>query len=147
VGIAMQYYFAYGSNMNFEQMKKRCSNARFLKRAYLEGYKFVYDGYSNSRNSAVANVVEEKSEIVWGGLFEVTNDDIKNLDTYEGYPNNYDRVVLEIKDGKGNNYKAMVYLRGPREVGKPSDEYRKIVLEGTKNCELPNEYIDRFIMA
>ena len=53
-----KYYFAYGSNMNHKQMKSRCPDSHFLKRAYLEGYKFAYDGYSKTRNGAVANIIE-----------------------------------------------------------------------------------------
>jgi len=141
----MKYYFAYGSNMNLEQMKKRCSNARFLERAYLEGYKFVYDGYSKCRDCAVANIVKDEGGIVWGGLFGVTDDDIENLDKYEGYPHIYCKEVLEVKDDEGNNYKAIVYLRKPQQAGKPNKEYRQIVLKGAKDCNLPEKYINDFI--
>lgn len=60
------YYFAFGSNMNHKQMKERCPNSKFIKRVYLENYKFVYDGYSYTRRGPVANIVESQEEIVWG---------------------------------------------------------------------------------
>jgi len=142
----MKYYFAYGSNMNFKQMKERCPDARFLKRAYLEGYRFVYDGYSDTRKGAVANIVEDKDK-VWGGLFEVSEECIKNLDRCEGYPKVYERKVLTVKDDEGNTYEAIVYLRKPRDKGKPSEEYRKVVLEGAKDCGLPEEYIKQYLEA
>jgi gamma-glutamylcyclotransferase (GGCT)/AIG2-like uncharacterized protein YtfP len=147
VGIAMQYYFAYGSNMNHEQMKDRCPGSRFLKRVYLSNYKFVYDGYSSLRKGAVANIVRSENDTVWGALFEVDSECLKSLDRYEGFPTYYQKETVEVQDDQDKKYNALVYLREPREVGKPSDEYRKVVLEGAKNCELPKEYIDRFIMA
>ena len=52
------YYFAYGSNMNHEQMKKRCPSGKFITRALLSGYKYVYDGYSSSGKGAVSNIIK-----------------------------------------------------------------------------------------
>jgi hypothetical protein len=65
------YYFAYGSNMNYKQMRERCPSCKFIGRFFLENYKFVYDGYSKTRNGTVANIVELNNAIVWGGLFEI----------------------------------------------------------------------------
>lgn len=70
-------YYAYGSNMNHKQMKERCPDSRFLKRVYLKGYRFVYDGYSVIRKGPVANIIETKNgdDVVWGGLFEISEND------------------------------------------------------------------------
>lgn len=137
------YYFAYGSNMNHQQMKKRCPNSRFIKRAFLERYKFVYDGYSSTRNGAVANVIEtgRKDDIVWGGLFEINEDNLSALDCYEGYPKSYDRKNTEVKDDDGKCYDAIIYFRTGKSEGKASQEYRNIVIQGAKDCGLPIEYI------
>jgi len=139
------YYFAYGSNMNHKQMKYRCKTARFLCRAYLENYDFVYDGYSQSRNGAVANIVRKEKRIVWGGLWEIDEEDIKQLDHYEGYPVSYKREKVIVKDDNNKEYCAFVYLRESQKVANPSDEYRKIVIEGAIECGLPNEYIEEKI--
>jgi len=65
------YYFAYGSNMNHKQMKLRCPGSKFKKKVYLAGYKFVYDGYSNTWNGPVGNIIKSKNSKVWGGLFKI----------------------------------------------------------------------------
>ena len=36
------YYFAYGSNLNYKQMNCRCPDNKYIARAYLDNYKFVY---------------------------------------------------------------------------------------------------------
>lgn len=54
------YYFGYGSNINHEQMKIRCPNAKFIKKVFLKNYKFVYDGYSKSHKGAVDCNLPEK---------------------------------------------------------------------------------------
>lgn len=141
----MKNYFAYGSNMNFKQMKERCPSSKFLKRVYLKGYKFVYDGYSPKRNGAVANIVKSPNGIVWGALFEVDKKAIESLDWYEGYPVNYQRKIVEVADDEGTRYKAFVYLRKALEKGVPSKEYKEVILEGAKHCGLPKEYVEIFL--
>jgi len=141
----MPLYFAYGSNMNHSQMGERCGKGwRFLKRAYLSGYKLVFDGYSKKWKGAVANVVKSKGETVWGGLFEVTKECIGKLDEREGYLNHYyDRRELQVFDDEGNCYTAYVYLREPQRQGKPSQKYLEALLQGAKDCGLPREYVER----
>ncbi|HON08094.1 MAG TPA: hypothetical protein PLW02_08355 [Verrucomicrobiota bacterium] len=48
-----------------------------MKRAFIEGYKFVYDSYSEKRKGAVGNIIESKGDIVWSGLFEVDDECLK----------------------------------------------------------------------
>lgn len=143
------YYFAYGSNMNQSQMKVRCKNfsLRFIKKVYLEGYRFVYDGDSPSRQCAVANVVKDEKCRVWGALYEIDENYLSALDRYEGYPIYYQRKKEEVKDVDGAKYSAWFYFREPKEEGQPSDEYREVVFQGAKECNLPEEYIKKYILG
>lgn len=134
-------YFAYGSNMNHKQMEKRCPGASFLRRAYLDDFEFVYDGYSRMRNGAVANIVTMKRSRVWGGLFEINEANLSALDRYESYPKSYQRDELNVRDEDGKLYKAIVYFRNGRNLGEPSEEYRKVILIGANDCDLPAEYV------
>lgn len=140
----MPLYFAYGSNMKHSQMRDRCGEGwRFLKRAYLPGYKLVFDGYSEKWKGAVANVVRSEGEMVWGGLFEVTEECIRELDKREGHPEYYKRQELQVFDDDGNCHTAYVYLREPQKQGKPSQGYLDTLLQGAKDCGLPCEYVER----
>jgi gamma-glutamylcyclotransferase len=138
-------YFAYASNMNHARMKERSPGARFLKNAVLEGYRFVYDGYSEARQGATANIVNSDIDRVRGALFEITEKDRLDLDAYEGYPKAYDRKDVEVRDDQGKTYKAMTYFRTGRALGKPHPDYEKVVLEGAKDCRLPEEYVDKYL--
>ena len=135
------YYLAYGSNMNHKQMKKRCPSSNFVRKVYLEGYRFVYDGYSCTWKGTVANVIESSGGIVRGGLFEISDDNLSALDCYEGYPNSYDRKEIEVKDEEGDTYKAWIYFRTGKVISKPCEHYHKIVIQGAKDCNLPEQYI------
>ncbi|MEZ8220541.1 putative conserved protein YtfP, gamma-glutamylcyclotransferase (GGCT)/AIG2-like family [Candidatus Fervidibacteria bacterium JGI MDM2 JNZ-1-D12] len=139
----MPLYFAYGSNMKHSQMRDRCGKGwRFLKRAYLPGYKLVFDGYSEKWKGAVANVVKSEGETVWGGLFEVTEECIGKLNKCEGHPKHYKRQKLQVFDDDGNCYTAYVYLREPQGQGKPSRKYLEALLQGAKDCGLSHEYVE-----
>ena len=100
-----KHYFAYGSNMDKEQMKHRCPDSKLIGVAILKGYRFVYDGYSCLRKGAVANIVKDESEKVFGVLYEISENDERELDCCEGYPNSYDKKEVEVEDFKGKKYR------------------------------------------
>lgn len=138
-------YFAYGSNMHLAQMKERCPGGRFLKPAALEGHRFVYDGYSVDRQGSTANIVPSPIESVRGALFEITERDKLALDAHEGYPKAYDRKEFDVRDAEGNVHRAMAYFRTGRAIGKPHPDYEKVVLEGARDCRLPEDYVDKYL--
>lgn len=140
------YYLAYGSNMNHEQMKERCKDSKFLGSAKLEGYKFVYDGYSSGRDGAVGNIIPSESDFVLGGLFEISENDLKSLNGYEGYPDHYQRndefeVIFSGKKIKN----VIAYFRKGELEGSPSKEYQDVVVKGARDCSLPQDYIQKYL--
>ena len=140
-------YFGYGSNMNFKQMQNRCPKYKFVNKAYLEHYKFVYDGYSDKRKGAVANVIRDNRNKVWGGVFEITRQELNYLNDKEGFygrndpRNSYDRDFFRFYFANKEPFYAFIYHREGQSVGTPSEEYRNIVIDGTKDCGLPEDYI------
>ena len=139
-------YFAYGSNMNLSQMKDRCPYAIFLKRGFIKEYKFVYDG-SSTRGGAVGNIIPSENSRVWGATFEITKECLLRLDDCEGYPKAYDRQEIEVWDDIGERCKAIAYLRDGRTIAKPSKEYEGVILQGAKDCDLPEDYVKEFLKA
>jgi gamma-glutamylcyclotransferase (GGCT)/AIG2-like uncharacterized protein YtfP len=136
-------YFAYASNMHREQMTRWCPASRFLKPAALAGYRFVYDGFSVTWDGAVANIVKSDAELVWGALYAITERDRLTLDAFEGYPRDYDHKDVEVRDRDGRSHRAMTYFRTGRAAGRPHPGYERIVIDGAKECGLPDEYIDK----
>ncbi len=139
-------YFAYGSNLHLRQMKKRCPGSLFIRRAYLENYRFIYDGYSNTREGAVASIIKSPGDIVYGGLFEITENDLQKLDRYEGYPWNYLRDYFDIADEKKSRYNAVAYFREGKRPGIPSEYYKQTVVQGAEDCGLPEGYISEYLL-
>ena len=134
--------------MNMEQMQRRCPASRSIGKAFLRDYKFAYDGYSTKWEGAVSNIIKSRSDTVWGRLFEIDKECLDNLDFCEGYnkaPKSYDRKNFEIRDESRIKYEAIAYFREGRKLGKPSEKYRQTILQGARDCGLPEEYIKTYL--
>lgn len=146
----MDYYFAYGSNMNHKHLQTMCGseNFIFLGRSYLEGYRFAYSRYFKYDIIALANIIKSENGIVWGGLYQISDCCLKRLDYYESYPNLYQRekmkVILVDNNGNKKEYEAWVYyLVNPQGEGIPTKSYEEMIIQGAKDCGLPNDYIEK----
>jgi len=51
-------YFAYGSNMDWNQIRGRCPSASFLGIAVLLDHRLAFSRYSTTRNCGVADAVK-----------------------------------------------------------------------------------------
>lgn len=129
-------YFAYGSNMDLEQMKTRCpSGHKLLGVGVLEDWEF----FVNSRG--VANIIMDENSKVYGLLFKISETCVGNLDEHEGYPNIYSRLDLPIKFND-EEINAWVYIDNNfKEVGKPRTNYLDRIVKAAQKFEFPKKYI------
>ena len=88
-------YFAYGSNLNLFQMKRRCKDSIFLKKINLKDFRLTF----RSKYRA-ADIEPKKNLIVPGGLFDISKSDEKKLDVYEDYPIYIKNFILPIMEKK-----------------------------------------------
>ena len=135
------HYFAYGSNMNWAQMQRRCPSSRFVRVGRLAGYQFGITRHSRLRNCGTANVFPAPGREVWGIVYDISDDELDILDSFE---DGYRRAVLPI-DAAENGHaplNALVYLAGIEpNVPRPNTEYRRLMVEGAKHWKLPPAYI------
>ena len=125
-------YFAYGSNLNHFQMKRRCKDSKYLKKINLKGYTL------NFRSKYRAADIEKKNNsIVPGGLYEISKSDEKKLDIYEDYPILYKKIYFTY-----NNKKIMTYTMCKKtSFTYPTEKYLNVVKRGYKDCKLNNKYL------
>lgn len=134
------YYFAYGSNMVIEQMRRLCGrHCSALGKAELPNYEFGLDlrGFANIRPS--------DGEKVCGVLWEVDQEALEALDKFEGVPSVFDRKKVAIVDDQGRNVEAWVYVEPVEQFGgdHPRMEYFNRVLSGARENNLPEEWITK----
>ena len=127
-------YFAYGSNLNHFQMKRRCKDSVYIKKIKLKDYRLTF----RSKYRA-ADIEPEKNSIVPGGLFEISKNDEKKLDLYEEYPTLYKKYYFSYYGKKVMTY-TMV-KKTPFEF--PTKRYLNVVKRGYKDCKLNPEYLEK----
>lgn len=126
----MKYYAAYGSNLNKEQMARRCPEAVPVCTAFLRNYELAFRrGY--------LTVDKKEGGSVPIGIWLISERDEASLDRYEGYPKFYtkEEVVLEGSDGKKRM--CMIYIMVPgHKPQPPTDGYFTIVYHGYREFGL-----------
>ena len=125
-------YFAYGSNLNLFQMKRRCKDSIFLKKYALNGYRLNF----RSKYRA-ADIEKSKNSLVPGALFEISKSDEKKLDVYEDYPILYKKLYFTYY-----NKTVMTYIMvNKTEFRYPTERYLNVVKRGYKDCKLDTKYL------
>ena len=125
-------YFAYGSNLNHQQMEKRCSGAKFIKKYTLRGFKLCFSHKTNHSIYGHANIVKNKKSKVDGAIWNINKKDEKELDWYEGVNYNYYQKEYFRLKGK----KVLVYVQKIYFIKKPNSTYLHTIIEGYKDCFL-----------
>lgn len=124
-------YLAYGSNMNLEQMARRCPTARVLGSATLQGFTLTFRG---SHGGAVANIEADPAGMVPVLLWEIQLADEAALDRYEGFPTLYQKKILPIIFD-GRRIKAMAYvMNAGKPLGIPANRYYNIIRQGYRDA-------------
>ena len=139
-GVINLHYFAYGSNMNWQQMQRRCPSARFVCVARLPDYQFGITRHSRLRDCGTANVFPAHGQEVWGIVYEVTDAELALLDTFE---DGYRREVISLLPAEDHRppVQALVYVAEiESNVPHPNAEYRRLMVEGAKHWQLPATY-------
>ena len=128
------YYSAYGSNLGRKQMSERCLDAKPKFVATLLNYKLIFAGWSRKWRGGIASIKPSRDGKVIGGVYEVSERDLRSLDKHEGYPAVYDRrnVVVITKDGEP--VEAVTHIkREQSEETQPSPEYLEFLRQGYKD--------------
>ena len=131
-------YFAYGSNLNHFQMKRRCKDSIFLKKINLSNFTLTF----RSKYRA-ADIEPKKNSIIPGALFKISKSDEKKLDIYEDYPNLYKKYYFYYYKNK-----VMTYSMVKKTLFKfPTERYLNIVRQGYKDCKLDKKYLKKALVS
>jgi gamma-glutamylcyclotransferase len=125
------YYFAYASELNKKQMKERCLGSKPVSIVTLHNYKLVFVGWSRQWRGGVASIKPFRGEKVLGAIYEISEEDLRRLDKYEGYPDTYTRMKVAVTNDFGELIEAVTYVKAGRlEETQPSREYLSAIQQG-----------------
>ena len=130
-------YFAYGSNLNHFQMKRRCKDSLFLKNINLKGFRLTF----RSKYRA-ADIEKKRNSIVTGALFEISKSDEKKLDIYEDFPILYKKHYFNYY-GK----KVMTYtMINKTKFMYPTKKYLNTILQGYNDCKIKKDKLKKILL-
>lgn len=134
---AGRLYFAYGSNLDAEQMKVRCPTARPLRMARLAEHRLDFTHYSKRWSGGAADILPAAGRAVWGLVYEMGPDDFARLDPFES---GYRRVDLAL-DGVGEAFAATSYTVVAKGEYAPHPLYLEKMLRWGARWRLPGDYL------
>lgn len=126
-------YGAYGSNLNLNQMIRRCPNARPVGSVVVNGMQLAFRG--------VADVIHKKDGQVALGLWKITEACEAQLDIYEGYPRLYGKEFIGVK-GLQKNFNTkdvMIYTMNSTDIYPPASSYLQSITQGYKDFGLDTD--------
>ena len=132
-------YFAYGSNINLEQMEHRCPDAQIVGPVTLENYELQFRGHG------FATVAPKEGSVVHGLLWKLPPVSEQTLDRYEGYPRHYTKEQVSVRTADGAAVSVMVYVMAEplcRQPALPSPGYYHAIQQGFESNGLPVEALE-----
>ena len=128
-------YFAYGMNSNVTEMANRCPNSVNLGPAQIDNFEFVFRTH--------ADIAPKKGAVCYGVLWEISEDNLDELDQLEGYPSYYTRFSVAVTTAESTTYALVYQMTNQTHDGKPYPKYLQLVTEGYKENNIPQDQIVR----
>ncbi len=137
-------YFAYGSNLNWHQMKKeRCPGSKYIQPYILKGYKLIFSQRNPDNKYGHANIEKNKNYSVQGAIWKLSKEHEKTLDEYEAVnynpPYYYKEYLLWRKK------KVLVYIQKIYTKKNPSSSYLHTIIKGYKDCNLNINFLKKTV--
>lgn len=126
-------YIAYGSNMVESQMAFRCPDARLIGTGYIERARLEF--YLH----ATVERIRCKSSRVPVAVWEISDEDEKSLDRYEGFPRYYVKKEWTVKMNDGSEIKGMVYVMNLIRPQPPTVGYYNGIFDAYNKLGLGSE--------
>ena len=130
-------YFAYGSNMDWEQMDYRCPESMFFRKAVLRDYRLALDSWG------YATVIPCEGSVVEGCLWRISDEDEKSLDRYEGVRSgSYKRETIEVETDDGPE-SALIFISLRGEEGSfLREDYMQRIIASAEELKFTHGYIE-----
>lgn len=125
-------YLAYGSNINLEQMARRCPNSKVIGTAMIPDYELEFRG--------VATIVPKKGAEVPVLMWEIDQQDELNLNSYEGFPRLYRKEIFEM-EVNGKIREGMAYLMNYKGIAPPTAQYYNGIKKGYEDNGMDTKYL------
>ena len=139
------FYFAYGSNLCRPRLQARIGSSPVLGAAQLRKHRLAF--HKNGQDGSAkcdAFHTDDKNDLLWGAVYEVTSRQKETLDIVEGVGNGYEVKTVEVELQK-KAIEIILYAAQEDHIDNdllPFDWYHAFVLHGARSHNLPADYVD-----
>lgn len=140
-----KYYLAYGSNLNVEQMRFRCPDAKIVGTTWISDYQLLFKG---SKTGSYLTIEHKADSSVPAAVWSVSENDEHRLNVYEGFPQFYYKkelaVPVRLPSGETVVRNAFVYIMHEnRKLGLPTAAYWETCLSGYRSFGFDHTILER----
>jgi gamma-glutamylcyclotransferase (GGCT)/AIG2-like uncharacterized protein YtfP len=142
------FYYSFGSNMSTWRIDRNrppeSAPAEFVAAARLDHYELKFSGPARTTwHGAPATVSRADQRHVWGVLWKISQEHLKELDIQEGEGDVYVRLPVSVTTSHGHQHACYTYVfRQDMEDSLPSKRYLDTIIEGAVEHDLPPDYIE-----
>ncbi|MBM7805843.1 hypothetical protein JOD57_001680 [Geodermatophilus bullaregiensis] len=139
----MGLYAAYGSNMDPDQMLRRCPSSPHVGTGWVRGWRLTFGAEEYGWEGALATLVpaEDDSPGVFVALYDLTPTDERALDAWEGADSGLYRKLNLGVHTLGGDVVAYVYALDAFEGGLPSARYLGALADAAEAAGAPADYL------
>jgi len=134
-------YTAYGSNMDPAQMIRRCPHSPEAGTGWIRGWRLTFGGEELGWEGALPTIVPVDDEVVFVALYDVSADDQRQLDAWEGADTDlYMTMRVRVHTLTGDVL-AWTYVLDAFEGGLPSARTIGLIADAAQAAGAPDDYI------
>jgi len=140
-------YFAYGADLDLDNLKRRAGHAEALSSASLPGFKLAFFGHDPLWDGAMETLVRDPHAVTWGVLYRLDPTAWERLDTLVGATLDgsglYFHYPVEVTTPDGHVHAVRTYKKDVQGTPRtPSTEYLLMFLRGATAHGLPSSYLE-----
>jgi gamma-glutamylcyclotransferase (GGCT)/AIG2-like uncharacterized protein YtfP len=134
-------YAAYGSNLDPARMSERCPHSPLRSTGWLVGWRLTFGGEEHGWDGALATIVQDPFEQVFVAVYDVTDDDVAALDSWESADSGlYRKTMVRVATMHGEQV-AWAYVLDAYEGGLPSASYLGVLADAAESADAPADYV------
>ena len=141
-------YFAFGSNLSSWRISINVPSAKLQGVALLSDYELrfrsiIREPFANVWKGATATIEAKEGATVWGAVWSMDKEQVPALDRQEQC---YQPTEVTVVSSDGERLRCRTYAQTSNppfdpSVDRPSPQYLQCIIDGAKECNLPESYV------
>jgi len=134
-------YAAYGTNLDPMRMSERCPHSPLQTTGWLVGWRLTFGGEEHGWDGALATIVQDPFEQVFVAVYDVTDEDVRDLDQWDMADTGlYRKTMVRVSTLTGDLV-VWAYVLDAFEGGLPSASYLGVLADAAEAADAPADYV------